>query len=232
MKRRILLGSIALLSALVFAACVAPVAAPQPAAEAEPTEAAVEEAMADEAEAPAGDPATYAVDAAASEVVWTGSNIVGQEQVGTVDISDGTLDFVGTTLSGGSITLDMTTLASTSMGGDQAQNLIGHLSNEDFFEVNTWPTSVLALKSAEPTDVADQYLVTADLTIKDVTDELTFVTDVAVGDGELTATADIEFDRTQWGIIFGSGSFFDGLGDRVINDEVTLAVTLVASAGE
>jgi len=59
--------------------------------------------------------------------------------------------------------------------------------------------------------------------------ELTFIADVTMDDSMLTATADIEFDRTQWGVIYGSGSFFDGLGDRVINDEVTMQVTLVAN---
>lgn len=225
MKTNKSLFSIVLLIAMILAAC----AAPQPVAPA--AESAVVEVSAAEVEAPSGDPATFAVDVAASELIWTGSNIVGSEQTGTIDISDGSLEFVGTTLTGGSVTIDMATMSSTNLPAEQASNLIGHLMNEDFFEVTTWPTSQLVFKSAEATDVENQYLVTADLTIKDVTDELTFITDVTVTDGALNATADIEFDRTQWGVIYGSNSFFDGLGDRVIKDEVSMFVTLVASQG-
>ena len=31
------------------------------------------------------------------------------------------------------------------------------------------------------------------------------------------------FDRTQFGMTYGSGSFFKGLGDKVISDEVKVA---------
>ncbi|MEM7130629.1 MAG: YceI family protein [Chloroflexota bacterium] len=226
MKHNSLLLITSLITALIFAACTMPLPEPaEPAAEA----VAVEESDS-EAEEPSGEPTSFAVDATASELIWIGSNIVGQEQTGTIDIAEGSLEFAGTTLTGGSVSIDMTTMSSINLSGDTANNLIGHLMNEDFFEVDTWPTSMLVFKSAEATDVEAQYLVTADLTIKDVTDELTFITDVIVDEGMLTATADIAFDRTDWGVIYGSGNFFDGLGDRVIQDEVIMQVTLVASS--
>lgn len=223
MNRKTILIPLTLFVTLILSACAGALPpAPAPAAaEISPAEVA----------APDGDPATFSIDAGASELLWTGSNIVGSEQTGTIDISNGSLDFVGTTLTGGSVTIDMTTMSSINLPANKAPELIGHLSNEDFFEVTAYPSSVLVFRSAEATDVAGEYLVTADLTIRDVTDELTFIADVSVSDGTLTATADIEFDRTQWGVIYGSGSFFDGLGDRVINDEVSMSVTLVASQG-
>lgn len=231
MNRKLFLILTAILSVLIFTACT--IALPEATtmqAEADVAQGEVPaEESSTEAETLTGEPATYTVDAETSELIWTGSNIVGHEQMGNIAISQGMLEFVGTTLTGGNVTIDMATMSSTSMSGDDANELIGHLMSDDFFAVPTYPTSELTFKSAQPTDVVDQYLVTADLTIRENTDELIFIADVTVEDGMIMATADIEFDRTQWGVIYGSGSFFDGLGDRVIRDEVTVQVTLVAS---
>ncbi len=70
---------------------------------------------------------------------------------------------------------------------------------------------------------------TADLTIKETTDEIQFVTDVVVGDGTLAATADIVVDRSIYDVQYGSGSFFDNLGDDLISDEMQMTVSLVAN---
>jgi len=41
-----------------------------------------------------------------------------------------------------------------------------------------------------------------------------------------TATTTFKVDRTKYGIKYGSGSFFDNLGDKTINDEFELTVSL------
>jgi hypothetical protein len=41
-----------------------------------------------------------------------------------------------------------------------------------------------------------------------------------------TATTALKIDRTKFGIKYGSGSFFDSLGDRAIADEFELNVNL------
>lgn len=43
------------------------------------------------------------------------------------------------------------------------------------------------------------------------------------------ASASITIDRSEFDIRYGSGSFFDGLGDKMIYDDFTLDVTLVAA---
>jgi hypothetical protein len=40
------------------------------------------------------------------------------------------------------------------------------------------------------------------------------------------ATTTLKIDRTKYGIKYGSGSFFDNLGDKSINDEFQLDVIL------
>ena len=37
------------------------------------------------------------------------------------------------------------------------------------------------------------------------------------------------FDRTVYSVKYGSGSFFDELGDKAIGDEISLEVELVAN---
>jgi len=65
--------------------------------------------------------------------------------------------------------------------------------------------------------------VTADLTIKGITVPVTF--DLALGDG--TARTSFKINRTKYDIKYGSGSFFDNLGDKAIDDEFELNVNLV-----
>jgi hypothetical protein len=51
---------------------------------------------------------------------------------------------------------------------------------------------------------------------------------VETGPGGVSASGTIRFDRTKYGIRYGSGSFFDGLGDRMISDEVVLKFEVFA----
>ena len=46
-------------------------------------------------------------------------------------------------------------------------------------------------------------------------------------DRKNTAETSLKVDRTKYGIQYGSGSFFDNLGDKTINDEFELKVKLV-----
>ena len=66
------------------------------------------------------------------------------------------------------------------------------------------------------------YTVIANLTIKGVTKPIIF--DLIVNGN--TATANLSVDRTKYSIRYGSGSFFDDLGDKTIYDEFDLKVNL------
>ena len=60
------------------------------------------------------------------------------------------------------------------------------------------------------------------MTIKGIKKPIEF--DAVLGEGSATAT--IKVDRTAYGIKYGSGSFFDGLGDNMIYNEFDLEVNL------
>ena len=54
-----------------------------------------------------------------------------------------------------------------------------------------------------------------------------FFAKVAKEGTKKVATADIKVDRSEHDIRYGTGSFFDNLGDKTIYDEFDLAITLI-----
>lgn len=161
------------------------------------------------------------IDTEKSSIHWVGKKITGQHD-GTIDFSGGTLTFDGKKLTGGNFTVDMTTISATDVEGKTKEKLDGHLKADDFFGVDKHPTAKLEFKK-----VADKgkgaYAVTADMTIKGITNPVTF--DITVKDN--SATTKFNVDRTKFDIKYGSKSFFEGIGDRAINDEFELEVKLV-----
>ncbi|MCP4416786.1 MAG: YceI family protein [Chloroflexi bacterium] len=170
----------------------------------------------------------YDVETAVSTIGWLGDKIVGASNNGTIGISEGTLVVENGSLVSGSIIIDMTTIAVENLSGNDATRLVEHLKAEDFFGVDTHPTATLDLISAESLD-NDQYAVTGNLTIKDITNPIEFVVEAVEENGVITASANVVFDRTLYDITYKSASIFGGLGDGAINDEVQITVALVAS---
>ena len=90
--------------------------------------------------------------------------------------------------------------------------LIGHLKNDDFFGVDKHPTAKLKVKHGMMGKMD------AELTVKGITQPVTF----SYKQEGKKYTGTLKFDRTKFGIKYGSGSFFDNLGDKMIHDDVTV----------
>ena len=163
---------------------------------------------------------TKKVNASASSINWVGKKVTGQHE-GTVNIKDGALVFKGAKLVGGTFTVDMNSLTATDLKGEYLGKLNGHLKSEDFFGTEKFSTSTLVFKTITA-KAKGVYAVTADLTIKGKTSPVAF--DLAVTSN--TAATKFNVDRTKYDIKYGSGSFFDNLGDKAISDEFELAVAL------
>ena len=111
------------------------------------------------------------------------------------------------------------------------QQLAGHLRSEDFFAVDQYPTSTLDTTSITPaTSSSSTYNVTADLTMKGTTNQVSFPATIGMQENQLIVRANTEIDRSRWSIRYGSPSFFNDLGDNVIGDMVDISVDLVADA--
>ena len=77
---------------------------------------------------------------------------------------------------------------------------------------------------------ADNYNVVADLTIKGITKEISFPAFVVIKKtGEVVANASFDIDRTAYDIKYGSKSFFEGIGDKAIDDKFNVKVRIVAT---
>jgi polyisoprenoid-binding protein YceI len=106
--------------------------------------------------------------------------------------------------------------------------LVGHLKSDDFFSVEKHPVSKFEIKDVKHKS-GNQYTLTGDLTIKDITHPVSFDAAVDVKDKQLTAKGKMEVDRTLYDIKFRSGRFFSGLGDNLIYDTFTLDFDIVAN---
>ena len=167
------------------------------------------------------------VDVKKSTVNWTGKK-VGGEHTGTIAIKEGTLDVTGGKLTGGKVVIDMQTIADTDLT-DASWNakLVGHLKTDDFFGVETYPTAELVVNKVEANGNA--LTVSGNLTIKGITNPVSFTATSSKNGKITTYKGTITIDRSKYNIKYGSKSFFDNLGDKVIYDEFTLDFSLVTA---
>lgn len=159
------------------------------------------------------------IKAKSSSVKWVGKKITGQHD-GAIDVKNGFLTFKGKKLVGGTVVIDMSSIIVSDLKGKSKGKLEGHLKADDFFGVEKHKTSKIVFKKIK--GKSGTFNVTADLTIKGITKSVNF--DISVkGD---VATAKLKVDRTQFGIKYGSSSFFDNLKDKAIDNEFEIEVSL------
>lgn len=167
-----------------------------------------------------------------STVNWNGKKVVG-EHSGNIKLQDGELIVNGDQVTGGNLVIDMTSITNTDLtDAEQNGQLVGHLKSDDFFGVEKYPTATFKITSISPienaTAGAANYNVTGDLTIKDKTEQVSFPATITVNNGVATAKADVTIDRTKYDIRYGSSNFFEGLGDKAINNDFTVSFDVTA----
>lgn len=168
---------------------------------------------------------TYVIDTEASTLKWTGKKVTGQHE-GTINLLSGTMLQQGDIFAG-LFGVDMTSIVCTDLDAEGGANLVGHLSSDDFFSIEKFNSAVFNLQSMTPNDDGT-YTVKGELTIKGITNTISFPAKVDMSEGVMKANANFTIDRTKWNIKYGSGSFFDNLGDKVIKDEIYFELSLVS----
>jgi len=172
--------------------------------------------------------ATYNVDAKETKVKWHGKKVTG-EHFGYVNIKDGNLMIAEGKLTGGEFSVDMTSITNTDLENEQYnQKLVGHLKSDDFFAVEQHPAANFVITNVKSKG-SGNYEVTGEMTIRGITNQVTFPAAVTMNGSKVTANAEIVLDRSKYNVKYNSGSFFDNLGDKLIYDEFTLNVNLVAN---
>lgn len=176
-----------------------------------------------------GEVVTYSVDTEASKIDWRARKVTGKHN-GHLMVKSGSLDMEDGVLKGGSFDIDMTTITVDDLKGGGKAKLEGHLKSADFFNVEEFNTANFTITKVFPIDTEGNYKITGDLTIKGNTNQIKFNANISEEDGKITGTAtDVEVDRSEYDVRYGSGSFFSNLGDKTIYDEFQLDITLVAA---
>jgi polyisoprenoid-binding protein YceI len=172
--------------------------------------------------------ANFKVDVDASTVTWKGKKLTG-EHAGGIKVKKGSLDIdKKNKLTGGEFEIDMNSITCTDLA-DATYNgkLVGHLKSDDFFGVAKFPTAKLKITKVTAKSGND-YEVTANLTIKDKTNEITFPATVTADGKKAEATAKLVVNRSKFDVRYGSKSFFEDIGDKMIYDDFDLEIKLSA----
>ncbi len=175
---------------------------------------------------------TYQVDTEKSVITWKGEKVTGSH-TGNISIKEGEFLFEDDLLTGGSFVIDMTSMTNTDLKDEGTKNkLMGHLKSDDFFGVEKYPTANFEATKVISRGKPGDYKIVGNMTIKDHTEEIRFNASINSEGDQIKGVADITLDRTLYDVRYGSGSFFDNLGDKTIYDEFYLQIELVGNAAE
>ncbi len=174
----------------------------------------------------------FKIDPAASKVEWVAGKKVGDTHSGEIKIKDGEIRAEKGKFTSANIVVDMKTISNTDLkdNPEYQKKLVGHLSNEDFFNVGKFPESTFKLISLTPkAGSKEEYLAKGELTMLGKTQAIEFPAKITTDKNTVTGTAKVKIERLKWGLQYGSGSLFKSLtADKIINDTFDLNLNLVA----
>jgi polyisoprenoid-binding protein YceI len=171
----------------------------------------------------------YAVVVGESSIGWMGTKVGGKKHTGTMALKSGSISMDGANLIGGEMIIDMRSLSNTDLNGESKTKLEGHLKSDDFFGVEKHPEAKFVVKSATAKDNVN-YEVNGELTIKGITKPAKANLVIAKnGDAGVSVGGALTFNRADFDVRYGSDTFFDNLGNDMINDEVILTVKIKAA---
>jgi polyisoprenoid-binding protein YceI len=169
----------------------------------------------------------YIIDTKESVITWKGSMVFDfeEEHVGYVYISKGELMIEKDSLVGGTAEIDMKTIEYKDK--ESKNTPVKHLKSPDYFDVEKFPISTFSITKVAYA-VRGNIKVTGNLTIKGITHPITFPAKIKVKDGMAEANGKVVIDRTQWGIRYRSGKFYDNLADQAVSDNIEFLMKIVA----
>ncbi|NND63222.1 MAG: YceI family protein [Flavobacteriaceae bacterium] len=181
----------------------------------------------------AGVSADFNVNVDESTILWKGSKPLGSHN-GTIALASGTVMVKDGAPAGGKFSIDMNTITDLDLEGQMKDNLEAHLKGTvegkegDFFNVTEYPFASFEMTGV--TEADGTTMVNGNLTIKDKTNPVSFPAAISVEENMMTLKSEpFTIDRTKWGVNFGSKSIFDNLGDKFIDDEIELTISVVAN---
>jgi rhodanese-related sulfurtransferase len=175
----------------------------------------------------------HALDLAESKVVWIGRNLINKHW-GHVALSAGQVEVRDGLPVKGEVTLDMKRLTCSDLAGNPLHDvLIHHLESDDFFDVERFPEARFTFDHAERcSDRAGgrNLKLHGHLTLRGITKSLDIEASAGVTpESKAALQSTFAIDRTEWGVLYGSGSFFWRLAGHLVNDEIELQLRILTA---
>ena len=178
---------------------------------------------------------TFSVDLESSSIEWIGEKVAGQHD-GNINILYGNVSrYLKTDNSmviDGEFVIDMKSITNNDIASEEYNKyLVDHLNSSDFFDVEKFTTSTLKIVNNNlitNQDSLNNTMITAEMTIKGITQEIVFPAKIIFSKDIATAEGTINIDRTLFDIKYKSKSYFPDIGDKFIYDNFTLNFNITA----
>lgn len=170
--------------------------------------------------------AKYMANPAESTIEWTGFKPTGKHN-GTIKVESGIFTVNDGKIESGTFLIDMNSIVVLDIPADDEYNgkLVGHLKSDDFFDVEKYPSAAFEVTGFEEKE--GKTWLSGNLTLKEKKNNVTFPVTVSFNNGQYSITSEVfTIDRSKWDVKYGSKSFFDNLGDKFINDDIELKISL------
>ncbi|WP_145711466.1 YceI family protein [Chitinophaga japonensis] len=181
-----------------------------------------------------GEGTAYQVDVDRSSLQWIGTKPTGKH-TGRFKLTSGTLYVKDSMVTGGKFVINIASLEDLDLAGDTAMKhkLERELKSPLFFDAAKYPTATFAITGVDTyrpdgTDILLKdatHTIQGNLTIKEVTKNITFPARIAIVNDQVTAHANFNMDRTLWGMNYRADK---SLQDKLINSMVNIQFSIVA----
>lgn len=151
-----------------------------------------------------------------SKVKWEAYKVIGGGHNGEIPITKSDLIIEDGKIKKGTLEFDISKATVTDLSGEWETKFLTHIKSSDFFDVEKHPKAKLKITSVSNKELKGV------LTIKDKSKNIKVPFNKVNG----KYSGEVEFDRTEFGIIYGSNNFFKNLGDKAIANNVKVIFEL------
>ena len=171
----------------------------------------------------------YTADAQSSTIEWKGFKPTGTHN-GTINLESGVIKLADGKINSGAFLINMKSIVVADIPKEDENNgkLTRHLKSADFFDVEKHPSAAFEITGLN--EANGKTMLSGNLTLKDVKKNITFPVTVANKNNAIVLTSEtFTIDRTKWNVQYKSKSIFSDLGDKFINDDIELKITIKAN---